>query len=118
MDDTSDVVGLDVLNAENVQELQRRTGYDLEQVKATVRNVQGLNKRFVIVSYTSDFDRVHYPLSLNHMRVPDAAWLFAAYRRVRSALSSAESRSADAAAEVRAVTERLGARETELARLQ
>lgn len=48
-------------------------------------------KRYMILTYTSEFDRVHYPLPLSPQQEPDAESLKRMIRRLRAALQEKKS---------------------------
>lgn len=53
----------------------------------------GQNKRYLILTYAAEFDRVHYPLPLAFEEHPDPRRLQATIRQLRSQLAAAQARS-------------------------
>lgn len=68
----SDSVFVDLLTYADLEQLKaKKTG----QPPAAARNMPANNKRYLIVTYAAEFDRVHYPLPLHFDEHPDPARL-------------------------------------------
>lgn len=49
----------------------------------SIQSTQNTNKRYIILTYCVEFDKVHYPLPLNFQEIPDLDSLKATIRRLR-----------------------------------
>lgn len=84
-------VSVELLTYADLEMLRERMGSRRppSAVSATPAAVQ--NKRYLILTYVSDFDRVHYPLPLLYDADPDPARLRSTIQRLRAELASARS---------------------------
>lgn len=72
----SQSVTIEVLTYKDLEEMRReRRGTDLTDVESarstTTNGLVPNNKRYLILTYASEFDRVHYPLPLSFEEAPD-----------------------------------------------
>jgi coiled-coil domain-containing protein 61 len=85
---TSDSVSIDLLTYSDLEVLKakrlRRSGHDVALPANTVVN----NKRYLILTYQGEFDKVHYPLPLPFVEHPDPAELKKTIVRLRGMLPS------------------------------
>lgn len=83
-------VFVDVLTFSDLEMLKaRKMGGKASTVNSSFSsNTSGkqLNKRYAILTYSGEFDRVHYPLPLAFEEVPNVAALKRAIARLRKAL--------------------------------
>lgn len=83
---TSDSVSIDLLTYSDLEVLKakrlRRSGHDVPLPANTVVN----NKRYLILTYQGEFDKVHYPLPLPFEEHPDPADLKKTIIRLRGAV--------------------------------
>ena len=77
----SSSVFLDLLTYEDLESLKTRAGTTNRSTK--VHPAVG-NKRYIILTYAAEFDRVHYPLPLLFEDTPDAGALKATIQRLRN----------------------------------
>ncbi|SPQ98718.1 unnamed protein product (mitochondrion) [Plasmodiophora brassicae] len=90
---STDSVFVDLLTASDLESLRSRTagpqsnGRPGTQRKPSKPN----NKRYLILTYTVEFDRVHYPLMLKHSEVPETEALQRTIQRLRAELATAKS---------------------------
>eukprot|EP00798_Chlamydomonas_sp_ICE-L_P030126 gene30126-35106_t len=97
----SDSVFVDLLTYQDLEVLKnRKNGGSGAQPSA-----RSTNKRYLILTYAAEFDRVHYPLPLQYEEAPDLAHLKAAIARLRSELEVARMESANASGGRRGVME-------------
>lgn len=68
----SDSVSLDVLTYADLEQLKARRGAGSPAYASTLAPN---NKRYLILTYAAEFDRVHYPLPLQFEEHPDPAHL-------------------------------------------
>ncbi|XP_046490790.1 centrosomal protein CCDC61 isoform X1 [Neodiprion pinetum] len=81
---TSDCVSLDLLTFDDLELLRcRRTevGSDYSLVGAKMSN-----RRYLIITYNVEFDRIHYPLPLEYCGLPDTAVLQSTIRKLEAEL--------------------------------
>ena len=74
------------------------TPHDLEMLKArqnlnanTSVSVPSQSKRYLIITYQGEFDRVHFPLPLAHEDTPNVATLQRVIRKLKRKLNENES---------------------------
>ena len=86
----SDSVFLDILTYQDLQVLKARkqssgnpTGSSQSQSQSQPSNNTN-NKRYLILTYVVEFDKVHYPLPLSFVDMPDVDALKNTIRRLRS----------------------------------
>ncbi|XP_043506037.1 centrosomal protein CCDC61-like [Polistes fuscatus] len=78
---TSESITLDLLTFEDL-ELLRSRKVDSNSV-STISNKSN-NRRYLILTYTVEFDRIHYPLPLEYCGLPDSTILQATIRRLQA----------------------------------
>eukprot|EP01039_Chlorochromonas_danica_P009471 gene9471-10461_t len=90
---SSDSVFVDLLTFADLEVLKaRKTGQPSSSFSSSTTaspHRQG-QKRYIILTYTGEFDRVHYPLPLPYEDTPNAAALQRAVKRLRNKLRAAE----------------------------
>ncbi|GJQ66628.1 hypothetical protein Trydic_g4598 [Trypoxylus dichotomus] len=83
---TSDCISLELLTFEDLESLRNK------KIRGSSRhfsNTHGNNKRYLIIIYTVEFDRIHYPLPLEYCGPPDPTILQATIRRLEAELANA-----------------------------
>ncbi|KAI4469248.1 hypothetical protein MML48_2g00001031 [Holotrichia oblita] len=78
---TSECISLELLTFEDLDSLRSK------KIRGNSRhfsNTHGNNKRYLIVTYTVEFDRIHYPLPLEYCGPPDPAVLQATIRKLEA----------------------------------
>ena len=93
---TTETVSLDLLTYADLEELRARKSGSSRNIASSilsgntgVNNTginQGNTKRYLIMTYNSDFDRVYYPLPLVYQGKPDASTLQQVIRQLHSEL--------------------------------
>ncbi|XP_062502740.1 centrosomal protein CCDC61-like [Corticium candelabrum] len=84
---TSSSVSLDLMTFSDLEQLRSHQGHKSRQpVSKPVPHVA--NKRYLILTYTVEFDRVHYPLPLPYIGKPDPAVQQTTIRKLRSELAN------------------------------
>ncbi|KAL2717976.1 centrosomal protein CCDC61-like [Vespula squamosa] len=78
---TSESITLDLLTFEDL-ELLRSRKIDSSSVSAISNKAN--NRRYLILTYTVEFDRIHYPLPLEYCGLPDPTILQATIRRLQA----------------------------------
>ncbi|XP_046813379.1 centrosomal protein CCDC61-like isoform X2 [Vespa crabro] len=78
---TSESITLDLLTFEDL-ELLRSRKIDSSSVSAMSNKAN--NRRYLILTYTVEFDRIHYPLPLEYCGLPDPTILQATIRRLQA----------------------------------
>ncbi|KAK2582888.1 hypothetical protein KPH14_008963 [Odynerus spinipes] len=78
---TSESITLDLLTFEDL-ELLRSRRIDNSSVSAISNKAN--NRRYLILTYTVEFDRIHYPLPLEYCGLPDPTILQATIRRLQA----------------------------------
>ncbi|KAK9751662.1 hypothetical protein QE152_g4825 [Popillia japonica] len=76
---TSECISLELLTFEDLDSLRSK------KIRGNSRhfsNTHGNNKRYLIVTYTVEFDRIHYPLPLEYCGPPDPVVLQATIRKL------------------------------------
>mmetsp|Transcript_9418 Transcript_9418/g.10319 ORF Transcript_9418/g.10319 Transcript_9418/m.10319 type:complete len:644 (-) Transcript_9418:265-2196(-) len=87
---SSETVMIDLLTYEDLEQMRRRNTSTDNPAKVT--NPQLLTKRYLILSYVVEFDKVHYPLPLNYVESPDRSTLKRTVERLRTELTTLTSR--------------------------
>ncbi|XP_022328744.2 centrosomal protein CCDC61-like isoform X1 [Crassostrea virginica] len=86
---SSDSVSLDLLTFADLESLrQRKVGTATKTSIPANRTVSLNSKRYLILTYTVEFDRIHYPLPLPYMGKPDPRALQETIRQLREELKS------------------------------
>ncbi|XP_014606667.1 PREDICTED: coiled-coil domain-containing protein 61-like [Polistes canadensis] len=85
---TSESITLDLLTFEDL-ELLRSRKIDSNSV-STISNKSN-NRRYLILTYTVEFDRIHYPLPLEYCGLPDSTILQATIRRLQAEIEKLNS---------------------------
>lgn len=92
-DNDSESVYVDVLTYTDLEMLKARKGApggDTETITSQSSS-RSQTKRYVILTYRGEFDRVHYPLPLSYEATPNADSLQRTIRRLRNRLQEADS---------------------------
>lgn len=115
----SDSVFVDLLTYQDLEVLKQKKTGNQAAGKPIVPN----NKRYLILTYAAEFDRVHYPLPLLFDENPDPQHLRAIISQLRSEvealqLESGGKRSHDASTELRRLREENGALRQQLKQLE
>jgi coiled-coil domain-containing protein 61 len=88
LDGQSDSVFIDLLTYSDLELLKsRKTGKPESSSAASKLN----NKRYLIMTYAVEYDRVHYPLPLSFEEAPDPANLKMTISRLRQELADLKS---------------------------
>ena len=83
----SESVFLDILTYQDLQVLKtRKQGQSSQSQSQGVNASMTNNKRYLILTYVVEFDKVHYPLPMNYNEVPDVESLKNTIRRLRTEL--------------------------------
>ncbi|XP_024118722.1 coiled-coil domain-containing protein 61 isoform X4 [Oryzias melastigma] len=85
---TSDSVTLDLLTYADLELLRNRKAGVVSRPRAHQQSSALTAKRYLILIYTVEFDRIHYPLPLPYMGKPDPATLQKEIRALRAELSA------------------------------
>ncbi|KAK3093960.1 hypothetical protein FSP39_022289 [Pinctada imbricata] len=86
---SSDSVSLDLLTFADLESLrQRKTGSSAKSSIPANRTVSLNSKRYLILTYTVEFDRIHYPLPLPYMGKPDPRALQETIRQLRNEIKT------------------------------
>jgi hypothetical protein len=89
IDGQSDSVFIDLLTYSDLELLKsRKTG---KSEPASSAASKSNNKRYLIMTYAVEYDRVHYPLPLNFEEAPDPANLKMTISRLRQELADLKS---------------------------
>ena len=89
IDGQSDSVFIDLLTYSDLELLKsRKTGKSEPPSSAASKSN---NKRYLIMTYAVEYDRVHYPLPLNFEEAPDPANLKMTISRLRQELADLKS---------------------------
>ncbi|XP_013400080.1 coiled-coil domain-containing protein 61 isoform X2 [Lingula anatina] len=89
----SDSVSLDLLTYSDLESLrQRKTGAGPRPQAAGKTTTLG-NKRYLILTYTVEFDRIHYPLPLTYQGKPDPRILQESIREMRTEIKNLKQQS-------------------------
>lgn len=88
----SESVFVDLLTYNDLEMLKaRKSGGSTPLTASTSANPRSLLKRYVILTYTGEFDRVHFPLPINHEDTPNVDALQRTIRRLRHQLEGVRS---------------------------
>ncbi len=90
---TNESVFVDLLTLADLEMLKaRKTGGSMShsQTHSQSHSSKRQMKRYLILTYTGEFDRVHYPLPLAFEEVPNAVALQRTIRRLRKRLRERE----------------------------
>lgn len=80
---TSDSVCIDLLTYSDLENLKnKKTNQSTNSSQNTTQSTN--NKRYFILTYITEFERVHYPLSLNFVEEPEADQLRRTIERMRN----------------------------------
>jgi coiled-coil domain-containing protein 61 len=80
---------LDLLTYADLESLrQRKTGSVPKSAAPPGKTVSLNSKRYLIVTYTVEFDRIHYPLPLPYMGKPDPRALQETIRQQRAEIKA------------------------------
>ena len=92
-DNDSESVYVDVLTYTDLEMLKARKGAPGGDTETTTSqsSSRSQTKRYVILTYRGEFDRVHYPLPLSYEATPNADSLQRTIRRLRNRLQEADS---------------------------
>jgi coiled-coil domain-containing protein 61 len=88
----SESVYLDILTYQDLEMLKARK--QKSNASSTAQSIDKLktnNKRYMILTYAVEFDKVHYPLPLNFEENPDVEALKATIRRLRNEIDDIKS---------------------------
>ncbi|XP_061608755.1 centrosomal protein CCDC61 isoform X2 [Phyllopteryx taeniolatus] len=97
---TSDSVTLDLLTYADLELLRNRKAGVVGRPRGHPQSCALTAKRYLILIYTVEFDRIHYPLPLPYIGKPDPAALQKEIRTLRAELSALTSQGVDKSAEV------------------
>ncbi|KAL0269554.1 UNVERIFIED_CONTAM: hypothetical protein PYX00_007247 [Menopon gallinae] len=108
---TSDSITLDLLTIEDLEELRNKKIINSHPGSRFIQ-AGNLNKRYLILTYTVEFDRIHYPLPLDYCGPPDPAVLQGNIRRLEAEVQKLRQRnngnlSRSDAAETRKLKEKI-----------
>lgn len=95
---TSDSVTLDLLTYADLELLRNRKAGVVSRPRGNQQSSALTAKRYLILIYTVEFDRIHYPLPLPYVGKPDPAALQKEVRALRAELSSVTSHGVDKSA--------------------
>ncbi|XP_077401992.1 centrosomal protein CCDC61 isoform X2 [Vanacampus margaritifer] len=97
---TSDSVTLDLLTYADLELLRNRKAGVVGRPRGHPQSSALTAKRYLILIYTVEFDRIHYPLPLPYIGKPDPAALQKEIRALRSELSALTSQRVGKSAEL------------------
>uniref|UniRef100_A0A665TW63 Centrosomal protein CCDC61 n=1 Tax=Echeneis naucrates TaxID=173247 RepID=A0A665TW63_ECHNA len=97
---TSDSVTLDLLTYADLELLRNRKAGVVSRPRGHQQSSVLTAKRYLILIYTVEFDRIHYPLPLPYVGKPDPAALQKEIRTLRAELSAVTSHGVDKSAEL------------------
>lgn len=83
----SESVLVDLLTFSDLEMLKSKKSLQSNTITASHTQNRNYLKRYVILTYSNEFDRVHYPLPLSFEDVPNIKSLQAAVARLRKRLS-------------------------------
>ncbi|XP_078035461.1 centrosomal protein CCDC61 isoform X2 [Augochlora pura] len=89
---TSESITLDLLTFEDLELLRTRR---LERNTCSSLNNATNNRRYLILTYTVEFDRIHYPLPLEYCGLPDPIILQATVKRLQAEIEKLQSTGAN-----------------------
>lgn len=96
----SDSVTLDLLTYADLELLRNRKAGVVSRPRANQQSSALTAKRYLILIYTVEFDRIHYPLPLPYVGKPDPAALQKEIRTLRAELSALTSQGVSKPAEI------------------
>ncbi|XP_076234127.1 centrosomal protein CCDC61 [Calliopsis andreniformis] len=85
---TSESITLDLLTFEDLELLRARK---FERNSGSSLSNATNNRRYLILTYTVEFDRIHYPLPLEYCGLPDPVILQATIRRLKAEIERLQS---------------------------
>nr|XP_020454391.1 coiled-coil domain-containing protein 61 isoform X2 [Monopterus albus] len=97
---TSDSVTLDLLTYADLELLRNRKAGVVSHPRSHQQSSALTAKRYLILIYTVEFDRIHYPLPLPYVGKPDPAALQKEVRALRAELSALSSHGVDRSTEL------------------
>lgn len=97
---TSDSVTLDLLTYADLELLRNRKAGVVSRPRSSQQPSALTAKRYLILIYTVEFDRIHYPLPLPYLGKPDPAALQKEIRALRAELSAVASHGVNRSAEL------------------
>lgn len=97
---TSDSVTLDLLTYADLELLRNRKAGVVSRPRGHQQSSALTAKRYLILIYTVEFDRIHYPLPLPYVGKPDPAALQKEVRSLRAELSAVTSHGVNKSAEL------------------
>ncbi|XP_067347504.1 centrosomal protein CCDC61 isoform X3 [Channa argus] len=97
---TSDSVTLDLLTYADLELLRNRKAGVVSRPRGHQQSSALTSKRYLILIYTVEFDRIHYPLPLPYVGKPDPAALQKEVRSLRAELSALTSHGVNKSAEL------------------
>ncbi|XP_044227745.1 centrosomal protein CCDC61 isoform X2 [Thunnus albacares] len=97
---TSDSVTLDLLTYADLELLRNRKAGVVSRPRGHQQSSALTAKRYLILIYTVEFDRIHYPLPLPYVGKPDPAVLQKEIRALRAELSALTSHGVNKSAEL------------------
>uniref|UniRef100_A0AAQ5YQT5 Centrosomal protein CCDC61 n=1 Tax=Amphiprion ocellaris TaxID=80972 RepID=A0AAQ5YQT5_AMPOC len=97
---TSDSVTLDLLTYADLELLRNRKAGVVSRPRANQQSSALTAKRYLILIYTVEFDRIHYPLPLPYVGKPDPAALQKEIRALRAELSTLTTHGTNKAADL------------------
>ncbi|KAG7515840.1 hypothetical protein JOB18_016989 [Solea senegalensis] len=97
---TSDSVTLDLLTYADLELLRNRKAGVISRPRGHQQSSALTAKRYLILIYTVEFDRIHYPLPLPYVGKPDPAALQKEIRALRAELSALTSHRVNKSTEV------------------
>ncbi|XP_050934361.1 centrosomal protein CCDC61 isoform X3 [Lates calcarifer] len=97
---TSDSVTLDLLTYADLELLRNRKAGVVSRPRGHQQSSALTAKRYLILIYTVEFDRIHYPLPLPYLGKPDPAALQKEIRALRAELSALTSHGVNKSAEL------------------
>ncbi|XP_054610337.1 centrosomal protein CCDC61 isoform X2 [Dunckerocampus dactyliophorus] len=97
---TSDSVTLDLLTYADLELLRNRKAGVVGRPRGHPQSSALTAKRYLILIYTVEFDRIHYPLPLPYVGKPDPAALLKEIRTLKAELSTLTSQGVNKSAEL------------------
>uniref|UniRef100_A0A671X4I8 Centrosomal protein CCDC61 n=1 Tax=Sparus aurata TaxID=8175 RepID=A0A671X4I8_SPAAU len=97
---TSDSVTLDLLTYSDLELLRNRKAGVVSRPRGNQQSSALTAKRYLILIYTVEFDRIHYPLPLPYVGKPDPAALQKEVRALRAELNTVASHGVNKSAEL------------------
>ncbi|XP_064622675.1 centrosomal protein CCDC61-like [Lineus longissimus] len=84
---SSDAVSLDLLTYSDLESLRsRKAGVGTKAIPGAKAHMMNTSKRYLILTYTVEFDKIHYPLPLPYQGKPDPRALQETIRQLRTEL--------------------------------